>query len=549
MDSLSSSIRRHVVRNAHEYGKANPGNVIGKVVNEFPEARKDMKSLMQKISEVCREINSLPAEELEKEFAGLPKEKKKEEKDGLEIPDAAPGKVVVRYPPEPNGYPHIGHAKAFTLSWAIARKYNGRVILRWDDTNPEAEKQEFVDAIRDGIKWLGLDWDEEKYCSDYMPEMYGLCEKLLWEGNAYACSCTQEEISKRRERMERCGCGSLTPQESLEEWKKMLNGATPEGGSTIRLKGDMESKNTVMRDPTLFRIIESAHYRQGLRYRVWPTYDFQGAVMDSLLGITHPIRSKEYELRDELYGFLLKKLGMRVPRMISISRLSIKNAPLSKRLIRPLVESGKVMGWDDPRLPTLWGLRRRGILPEAVRRFVLSFGISKVESEPGWEKLLSENRKILDPVAPHFFFVPSPVKMKIKGWKKKKVRGMDAAAEVWISGNDAEALKEGDIIRLKDLYNVRIEKTGKEVSASYSGDEIGREKKIQWVSGKLDCEVLRPGGLVLDSGEFNPASLTIDRGYCENSLHSLKEGDIVQFERYGFCRLDSKKPLRFIFSC
>jgi len=549
MNSLDSAIRRHVIKNAYEYGKANPGNIVGKAINEFPEVKKDMKSLMKKINEACKEINSLPKEKLEKEFAKLPKEEKKEEKNELEIPDAVPGKVVVRYPPEPNGYPHIGHAKAFCLSWTIARKYNGNVILRWDDTNPEAEKPEFLDAIRNGIKWLGIDWDDEKYCSDYMPDMYKLCEKLLWEGNAYACSCAQEQIAKGRENQKRCGCGSRTPQENLEEWKKMLNGTTPEGGSTIRLAGDMESQNTVMRDPTLFRIIESPHYRQGLKYRVWPTYDFQGAVMDSLLGITHPIRSKEYELRDELYEFLLKKLGMRVPKMISISRLSIKNAPLSKRLLRPLVESGKVMGWDDPRLPTLEGLKRRGILPEAVRKFVLSFGISKVESEPGWDKLLSENRKILDPTAPHFFFVQNPVKIKIKGGKKKKLREMEAGSELWISGADANALKEGEIIRLKDLYNVKIEKTGKEISASFAGDEIGKEKKIHWVSDKLECEVLRPGDLVLDSGEFNPASLTIDTGYCEKSVHSLKEGDIIQFERYGFCRLDSKKPLRFVFSC
>ncbi|HNT60423.1 MAG TPA: glutamate--tRNA ligase [Candidatus Bilamarchaeaceae archaeon] len=549
MDSPDSIIRKHAIRNAHEYGEANPGKVVGKVVNELPGAKKDMKALMGKIAAICKEVNALPRGELEKEFAKLPEKERKEEKSEIEIPDAVPGKVVVRFPPEPNGYPHIGHAKAFALSWTIARKYNGKAILRWDDTNPEAEKPEFVDAIRNGIKWLGLDWDDEKYCSDYMPEMYRLCEKLLWEGNAYACSCTQDEIGKGREMKERCACGSRTPQESLDEWKKMLNGATPEGGATVRLRGDMESLNTVMRDPTLFRIMEAPHYRQGLKYRAWPTYDFQGAVMDSLLGITHPIRSKEYELRDELYSFLLERLGMRVPKMISISRLSIRNAPLSKRLLRPLVEEGKVMGWDDPRLPTLEGLRRRGIVPDAIRKFVLSFGISKVESEPGWDKLLAENRKILDPIAPHYFFVPNPARVRIEGGKKKKLREMECRGEVWISGQDASGLEEGETIRLKDLYNVKVGKTGDTIEASYAGDEVGSGKKLQWVSEKLECEVLRPGNLVLDSGEFNPSSLTIDAGYCEKSIHSLKEGDMVQFERYGFCRLDSRKPLRFVYSC
>lgn len=549
MDSSDLIIRKHAVRNAYEYGKANPQKVVGKVINELPEAKKDIKVLIDKIAAICKEVNALPKGELEKEFAKLPAKEKKEEKSEIEIQDAVPGKVVVRFPPEPNGYPHIGHAKAFTLSWTIARKYNGKVILRWDDTNPEAEKPEFVDAIRNGIKWLGLDWDDEKYCSDYMHEMYQLCKKLLWEGNAYSCSCTQNEIGKSREMKKRCACGFRTSDENLNQWKKMLNGTISEGEATIRLKGNMESLNTVMRDPTLFRIIEAPHYRQGLKYRVWPTYDFQGAVMDSLLGITHPVRSKEYELRDELYSFLLEKLGLRVPKLISISRLSIKNAPLSKRLLRPLVEEGKVLGWDDPRLPTLEGLRRRGITPDAIRRFVLSFGISKIESEPGWDKLLAENRKILDPIAPHYFFVPNPVKVRVKGGKVKRIRKMEFKGEVWISGQDAAGLIEGETIRLKDLCNVKIEKIGEVIEASYAGEKIGKEKKLQWVSEKLECEVLRPGDLVLDSGEFNPSSLTIDTGYCEKSLQLLEEGDIVQFERYGFCRLDSKKPIRFVYSC
>ncbi len=550
MDSLDSIIRAHAIRNAHEYGKANPGNVTGKAINDFPDAKKDMKALMQKINEICSEVNSLHKEKLDKEFSKLPEKEKKEEKNEIEIPDAVQGNVVVRYPPEPNGYPHIGHAKAFSLSWTIGRKYGGKVILRWDDTNPEAEKQEFVDAIEEGIKWLGLDWDSEEYCSDYIPTMYEYCQKLMEDGNAYACTCTQDETAKRREAQERCACGSKSPEENISLWKEMLGGSIPEGGATIRLKGDMASQNTVMRDPTLFRIMDSPHYRQGLKYRVWPTYDFQAPVMDSLLGITHPIRSKEYELRDELYSFLLEKLGMRIPKMISISRLAIKNAPISKRLIRPLVEGGKLTGWDDPRLPTLMGLKRRGILPEAIRTFVLSFGISKVESEPTWEKLLSENRKLLDPVAPHFFFVSNPVKMGIKGGKKKKLREMEAGNEVWISGNDAEGLEEGETIRLKDLYNVKIEGKSEEgISASYAGEEIIKGKKIQWVSDFLECEILKPGDLLLDSGEFNPSSLTIDSGYCEKSVRPLREGDVVQFERYGFCRLDSKGPMRFIYSC
>lgn len=561
MSDLDSIIRKHVLKNAFDYGKANAGSVVGKVIGESPDCKKDMKGTMTRINGEIARVSKLKKAEIEAEMASFEYVVKKEEKKGIEIPGAEMGKVVVRYPPEPNGWPHIGHAKAFCLSWSIAQRYQGKTILRWDDTNPEAEKSEFLDSIRSGIRWLGLNWDEEKYCSDYIPEMYKLCVRLIKQGDAYGCTCTQDEISKGREDMARCACGSRSPGESMEIWKGLLDGTIPEGGATIRLKGDMAAANTVMRDPTLFRIITASHYRQGTKYRVWPTYDFQGSVMDSILGITVPIRSKEYELRDELYIYLLKKLGLRVPQMVSISRLSIKNAPVSKRLLRPLVEGGKLWGWDDPRLPTLAGLGRRGILPEAIREFVLQFGISKVESEPDWEALLAENRKLLDPASSHHYFVADPVELEVKGLGRKTVelklhpkkdmgvRKIAVSGTVYISGADAKGLKSGETFRLKDLCNVKLLKKGKTLVGELMPDGMV-EKKIQWVSdGKLECDVLIPRDLLQD-GEFNPKSLEKASGYCEPACAALAEGTVIQFERFGFCRLDSRgNRLTFIFSC
>ncbi|MDD5340601.1 MAG: glutamate--tRNA ligase [Candidatus ainarchaeum sp.] len=562
MSGLDSIIRKHVLKNAYDYGKADAGSVVGKVIGESPDCKKDMKGTMAKISAEMARVSKLKKAEIEKEMASFEYAVKKEEKKGIEIPGAEMGAVVVRYPPEPNGWPHVGHAKAFCLSWSIAQRYKGKTILRWDDTNPEAEKSEFLDSIRSGIRWLGLNWDEEKYCSDYLPEMYQLCLRLIKQGDAYACTCSQEEISEGRENMARCACGSRSPGESKEIWKGLLDGTIPEGGAIIRLKGDMAAANTVMRDPTLFRVITAPHYRQGTKYRVWPTYDFQGSVMDSILGITVPIRSKEYELRDELYVYLLKKLNLRVPKMVSISRLSIRNAPVSKRLLRPLVESGKLWGWDDPRLPTLAGLARRGILPEAIREFVLQFGISKVESEPDWEALLAENRKLLDPVSPHHYFVADPVELEVKGLGSKTVelkmhpkmgmgvRKLAVSGTVYISGADAKALKAGETFRLKDLCNVKLVDKGKKLAGELRPDGMA-EKKIQWVGdGRLECDVLMPKDLLLD-GEFNPKSLEKASGYCEPACAALAEGTVIQFERFGFCRLDRKedKRLTFIFSC
>ncbi len=567
MSDLGSIIRKHVLKNAFEYGKANPGSVVGKVIGEYPDAKSDMKTTMAKINSEVASINKLSKAEIEKEMSGFEYAKKEEESKGITVPDAVDGAVIVRYPPEPNGWPHIGHAKAFCLSSEIAKTYHGKIILRWDDTNPEAEKPEFLVAIRDGIKWLGLGWDEEVYCSDYIPQMYKLCQKLLAQGDAYVCSCPQEEIAKSRERMERCAHGSATSQENLDSWKRMLEGKLSEGEATVRLTGDMESQNTVMRDPTIFRIITTPHYRQGKKYRVWPTYDFQGAVMDSILGITHPIRSKEYELRDEAYIFLLEKLKLRVPRMITISRLAIKNAPISKRLLRPFVESGKLMGWNDPRLPTLAGLERRGILPDAIRAFVLSFGISKVESEPTWEALLAQNRKLLDPISQHYFFVAEPAHLEVKGLESKTIqlkkhpkkdmgmRSIDADSMLLIAGSDAKQLKSGEVFRLKDLCNVKLGVRGDRPNG-FSGEVLNDEmveKKIQWVSEKssIDCEVLVPKDLLDGSGHFDDKSLEIIKGRCERSCIDLEQGTIIQFERFGYCRLDkkSKGKLTFIFSC
>ncbi len=560
--NLDEIIRKHALRNAFDYGKASPGSVAGKTIAELPEAKKDMKNTMKKVKEIINEINSMTKEGIEREMGKYDYGAREEQRKDIEIEGAEMGKVITRYPPEPNGWPHIGHAKAFCLSWKIARKYKGKIILRWDDTNPEAEKAEYVEAIREGIRWLGLDWDEEEYCSDYIPKMYSLCEQLIRQKDAYFCTCTQEQISEARQNAKRCECGSRSVDENMAGWKGMLDGKINEGEATIRLKGDMASLNTVMRDPTLFRIITAPHFRQGKKYRVWPTYDFQGPVMDSLLGITHPIRSKEYELRDELYAYLLKRLNIYVPKIISIARLSIKNAPVSKRLLRPLVESGKLWGWDDPRLPTLAGLRRRGILPDAIKKYVLAGGISKSESEGGWEILLAENRKLLDPISRHYFFVAEPVLIMVDGLGKSVElrhhpkeslgsRKITLCERAYVSKDDAAKFAVGERLRLKDLANIEILSL-EPLRAKVVGGELP-QKKIQWVSdmAKAKCEVAVLSDLLDDGGEFNKSSLRLVAGYCESGCLLLNEGDTIQFERFGFCRLDKKRAdnLSFILSC
>jgi len=568
MKSLEETIRKWTLKNAHDYKLAIPGKIIGKVIGECPDSKADMKATMKLINEEAKRVNALTSDAVAKELADFTfEEKKPEEKKEIELPSAVQGRVVTRFPPEPSGFPHIGHAKAAFLDYESAKRYGGKMLLRFDDTNPEKEKQEFVDALKEGLLWLGIDWAEETYTSDRLPELYDYCDELFVKYSAYVCTCSAEEVKKSREMKKACDCSAREPQESMQLFRKMREGKTEEGEAIVRWRGNMAADNSVMRDPTMFRVIKAAHYRQGEKYKCWPSYDFEAPIIDSLEGITHAMRSKEYELRNELYFAILKKLELRAPQLIEFSRLEIKGAPISKRLITPLVAEGKVEGYDDPRLPTLAGLKRRGILPEAIREFVLGFGLSKVESEPGWDKLLSLNRKLLDERAERRYFVCKPVKLTVEGAppseailknhptkKEMGERKLAAASTFYISGNDAEALQANELFRLKELYNLTVlEKTAEGIRAKYEADEGIAAKKIQWVptESAIACKVKKAGDLLDEKGNYRAESMSEESGYCEPSCRELPDFAIVQFERYGYARLDKKEEhgLVFIFSC
>lgn len=441
------------------------------------------------------------------------------------------------------------------------------MLLRFDDTNPEKEKQEYVDAIKQGLLWLGIDWQDESYTSDRMEEFYTYCDEMFVKYKAYVCTCSADAVKKGREEKRACDCSAREPQESMGLFRKMREGAMGEGQAVVRFRGNMHSENTVMRDPTLFRIIKSPHYRQGEKYKCWPSYDFVAPIMDSLEGVTHAMRTKEYELRNELYFAMLSALELRKPQLIEFSRLAIKGAPISKRLLVPLIAEGKVEGWDDPRLPTLKGLARRGILPEAIKSFVLSFGLTKVESEPNWDALLAENRKLLDERAMRRYFVKSPVKVFVEGAPAKKAairnhptkkgmgeRVVEAGSVFYIPAADADSLGVGETFRFKELYNlVVLEKAPEGIKAKYDADEGLAAKKLQWVDEKsaVPCVVRIAGDLLDESGNFRADSMKEERGFCEPSCRELPAGSIVQFERYGYARLDAngESGLVFVFSC
>lgn len=558
-EELKELIKKYVLKNAKSFGKASESAVIGKIIAERPELKNNIKEVLELVKKIVNEVNSLSQEEIESELKNYSfEENKKREEEGkkISLPNAEMGKVVTRFPPEPSGYPHIGHAKAALLDYESAKAYNGEMILRFDDTNPEKEDWEFVNAFREGLKWLNVEWSKETFSSDYMEIFYHFAEQLIKNGHAYICTCSQEEIKKGRESGKECSCRDLNADENLKRWKIMFS--SKENEAIVRLKGDMKDLNTAFRDPTLFRIIETPHYKHKNKYKVWPTYDFAAPILDSIEGVTHAMRSKEYELRDKVYFTILERLKLRKPILISFSRLSIKNSLTSKRLIIQLVKKGLVSGWDDPRLTTLHALKRRGISPLALRNFLLSFGFSKSDSEVSLDKILAENRKILEPTVKHFFFVPNPIKLEIVNFKEENVkiplfssktsefREIKVGNSIFISESDFLSLEENEVFRFKDWKNAKIiDKKNRKVVLC---DSEKVDKKIQWIGTEnVKVKVLKPNNLLNDDGTFNENSLEIVLGLAEKNIKVLKINEVVQFERFGLCKLDRIEEETFIF--
>ena len=557
------------LKNAIDHdGKAMVGPVIAKILGESPELRSEIERVKEAARQAVEEVNEMSLDQqrelLEKIAPELLAAKKIEEKKLPPLPGAEKGRVVTRLPPEPSGYMHIGHAMSGFLNYLYARMYEGELWLRFEDTDPRKVRPEYYESFRKGYRWLGIEWDHEKNNSDDMELFYKYAEQLIKAAKAYVCTCPPEKIRKLRALGEECEHRVQGVDENLHLWNEMLAGAFREGEAILRLIGDMKHQNTTLRDPALFRIIEHPHPLTGNRYRVWPLYDFAVSIEDHLCGVTHVLRTSEFALRDELQNYIRSLLGMdRNPIYIEYSRFEFKGTPVSKRKLRAILEAGMAAGWDDPRFPTIEGIKRRGILPEAIREFTITqTGFSYAKREYDWSLLFAINRRILDPRARRFFFVPKPVKLIVRNAPKltieapyhpeKKelgVRRLTATGEFYIAGGDSEKMKIGEIIRLKYLMNVRI--TGKDdeaVSAEFSGTEVKKDVKIiQWVpvGESIEVKVLVPGPLYLN-GDINPESLKIVTGVGETAIKDIAVDEIVQFERFGFCRRDSEDEYVFI---
>lgn len=569
LDALRETIKRIALLNAVSHdGKAQSKPVIGKLLAERPDLRSIVREIVSLVDEIVLEVNSMSLEEQTKALKALwpealAKEKAKERAEEKSLPPLPNvekyGRVVTRFAPNPDCVLHLGSARAIILSHEYARMYNGRFILRFEDTDPRLKRSslQFMDLIRKDLEWLGCTPDEEYIQSDRIEIYYEYAEKLLRDGYAYVCTCKPEEFRRRMVAGEPCACRNLPPEEHMRRWGAMLGGVYSEGEAVMRIKTDLKHPNPAIRDWPAFRIIDTRrhpHPRVGSKYRVWPLYNFACGVDDHLMGITHIIRGKEHLTNQERQKYLYRYLGWEYPEAIHYGRLKIEGASLSKSKILRGVREGLYSGWDDPRLATFLALKRRGIRPEAIRRLILEIGPGPADITVSWDNLYAYNRKIIDPIADRFFFVWNPIKLVVKnisvrdaltiriplhpdypdrGSRTFHIKPINGVVNFLISGRDAEQLKPGLIIRLMELFNVTIEGVyGDYVAASFHSEPYSEAKKIgaqliHWLpeGGGIKCDVIMPDNSVIS-------------GLVEESFRIVQPDKIVQFERFGFVRVE-----------
>ncbi|MBR5709120.1 MAG: glutamine--tRNA ligase/YqeY domain fusion protein [Thermoguttaceae bacterium] len=522
--------------------------------------------------------------------------------------DLASGKhkqTITRFPPEPNGYLHLGHAKSICLNFGIKQEYGGRCNLRFDDTNPTKEDVEYVDSIMDDIHWLGFDWDELHYASDYFDQLYEWAEKLILDGKAYVDELTPEQMKEYRGTLTEPGKPSpyrdRPIEENLDLFRRMKAGEFENGRYTLRAKIDLNSPNINMRDPIMYRIIHQSHHRTGDKWCIYPMYDFTHGQSDSIEGITHSLCTLEFENHRPLYDWYCENLGIYHPRQIEFARLNLTNTVMSKRKLLQLVQEGLVSGWDDPRMPTICGIRRRGYTPEAIKLFCQKIGMNKMESLVEMGLLEHCVREHLNKVAPRVMAVLNPLKVTISNWEEGKVEYLEAinnpedesagtrqvpmSRTIYIEKTDfmEEPVKgyfrlaPGKEVRLRWAYYLKCEDFVKdengevvELICTYDPETKGGQSPdgrkvkgtIHWVdaASAIDAEVRLYDKLLLCQSlsdvegdwleQLNPDSLKVLTGCkVEPALATVQPGYRCQFERTGyFCCDPDSTPEKLVFN-
>ncbi|NOQ37471.1 glutamate--tRNA ligase [archaeon] len=551
MPDINKRARELALLNAERFGgKANPKALLGSLLAEFPDYRKNIQELQQIIDDTVKDINSMSQEEQKKEIVSgnIKQKKKKEKRTGLpELKNAVKGKVVMRFEPSPSGPLHIGHAFPLILNSEYCRMYDGKMILRISDTNAKNIYPSAYKMIEEDARWLtGNKIDSVIIQSDRMELYYKTMEELINKNSAYICTCDPNKFKKLIDNKDPCPCRSLTSQENLKRWKKMFK-EYKEGDAVVRIKTDIKHKNPAVRDWPAFRINEELHPRTKKKYRVWPLMNFAVAVDDHDLKLTHIIKGKDHITNTERQMYMYDYLKWKKPEFIHIGRINFTGFTVSTSKTKIAIEEGRYKGWDDVKIPFIRALKRRGFQPKAIQKIFIETGPSKtdktVDIKEFFKTIEKYNKDIIDPTSRRLFFVESPAEITLadNSLKNKTVhvenhpekelgtRHITASEKIYISAEDYNNLK-GKYVRLRKLTEGMLEKTFN------TKRQENKPAVIQWVpKDSPKATILMPDGKTKE-------------GLAEKEAETLKEGEIIQFERVGFCRLDKIKPLTFCFA-
>jgi len=544
--SLQELVRGLALRNALDHGgQARPSSVLGAVFSARPEARANVGEVARLVNEIVDQVNAMGPEEQRKELSTLELPTLRREEGRYTLPDlpgAVKGGVVMRLAPYPSGPLHLGRARMAILNDEYVKRYSGKLILVVDDTAGSADKIPIAEAYESfprDMEWLGIRVHQTVYKSDRLELFYSYARQFIERGWAYVCTCKAEDLRRNRSAGKECACRGRSPGSNLEEWNRMLSGHYSEGEATVRLKTDMKDPDLAFRDRVLLRISERPHPRVGTKYRVWPMLEFSWAVDDHLLGVTHILRGKDLMMEDKMERFMWKLLGWPEPVIVHHGMLSIAGAKISSSECRRRIQSGEYEGWDDPRTWTIGSLRARGIQPQAIRSFIVSCGLTLTDVQVPVESLYAENRRLIDPIANRYNFVRDPVRVAVVGGPKidsvklklhpdfedRGSRPVPVSMDsIFVDGEDFRRFK-GQEVRLKELGNVLLGETAQHLEPDLSPSI----PKVQWVSvPNVKVEVIMPDGSRV-------------MGIADPGVEGLEIGALVQFVRFGFCRLDSRR--------
>ena len=551
MNDLEEIIYKHALLNAAKHkGSANPGAVMGSIMSNEPELRSKAKEIGPMSGKIVAKVNALSPEEqaaeMEKLGVEVQDKKPKAKEVGLQELPGTHDNIVLRFAPNPSGPLHIGHSRAAVPNAEYVKRHNGKLILRIEDTDPKRVYEPAYEMIPEDLEWLGIKADEVIYQSDRFETYYDYARQLIEKGAAYMCTCDGATFKELKDNCKACPCRDNSVEENLELWDKF---DTMEAGEAVlRVKTDINHKNPAIRDWVAMRLVDEEHPRLGTKYRIYPMMNFSVAVDDHLMGLTHVLRGKDHLANTEKQKYLYDAMEWDVPEYIHYGRLKMEDIALSTSKAMAGIEDGTYSGWDDPRLGTLRAIARRGIDPRTIYNLITEIGVKMADSAISWKKIYGLNRNFLEPVANRYFFCEDPQLIEVEGYVDGKVdierplhadhldrgnRVLPFDGNAYLAASD---INDG-LFRLMDAVNVEI--SGDNItyhSTSFEDARAVKARIIQWVPAEDNVDV----EIVMDDA-------SIKTGLGEGALKDLNVGDVVQFERVGFARLDEIKDDKLVF--